>query len=467
MEEEEEIEIIKEQISSRVLNNVILNLKSKQIPKYLISLIFEGVQQNHIALLLDTTPQNINNFFHPSTKIMKKEKNGKLKRKYENTKDQLSHCLNFHYGYPIYTGTKNDLLSKIKDNVPDLGRSLFNKAMKELHVHKSHRPAVDLWSCEKCDPIKIQEIKNYEISNSQSIEQLLKSDLFIENLTKKHRIVVKNYLENDQFDKAKEYFSIIENQNLKKESLIRINSLKAEIDIHHRAIKIQNEIFKKQKKDLLNNECLILIDFSGQPTRKEGRAHILNFSIIKRGIQSHMEEINYMDFFFDQDYSAASTLASAWKIFFDKQETILGFKSKKIYIWTDRGGSDFINYEVLYFYQCLRKTCGVPMIISTFESLHGHSICDAHFGRGKRKIRHDINLEISSLRFTRAFVSECFSKLKNTTSYKIIPIIKKSKIDPKKEFAFKITEYRCFDFTNENLEKRKYTAEIMFYEDHK
>ena len=151
----------------------------------------------------------------------------------------MNHIANYHYGYPIYTGTKLELFKKLKSIVPNIGRLYLARAMKEMHLTKSHHPLVDLWACEKCDPLKIEEIRNYDTNVDRKIEDLLKTNIFIENLTKKHRTVINDLVENNKFDVAVEYMKSNGHELLKQETLLRINNLKKDIEIHHNAIIIQ------------------------------------------------------------------------------------------------------------------------------------------------------------------------------------------------------------------------------------
>jgi len=90
-------------------------------------------------------------------------------------------------------------------------------------------------------------------------------------------------------------------------------------------------------------------------------------------------------------------------------------------VWSDRGGKDFINYKTLDLYKRLRKEFNIPMIISTYESKHGKTMSDAHIGTGKRKVWYNLYDTGGSNKLNINFITETFSKLKNTKAFQIGP----------------------------------------------
>lgn len=123
-----------------------------------------------------------------------------------------------------------------------------------------------------------------------------------------------------------------------------------------------------------------------------------------------------------------------------------------------------MNYETMDFFQDMRKARHIPFIISTFESKHGHSLCDGHFGSGKSMVRRQIQEQSSSLCFTRSFVQEVFSKLKNTKVFEI-SLIESEKLTKKKEERDlkEIKKQRCFDFRQEKLVAHHYTEDLNLF----
>jgi len=172
--------------------------------------------------------------------------------------------------------------------------------------------------------------------------------------------------------------------------------------------------------------------------------------------------IEHFDYFQRQKKKEEETedgvmLESAWKAFLDgimKQKKI-----KKIYLWTDRGRKDFMNQEVLLMFKNIAAYYDITIVYSTFESKHGHSICDGHFGTGKKKVRKDINLQSGSKEWTIQFVMDCFAKTKNTTTFFFEKCPKS--VFPKVEFnlpkGMAISDCKCFVFTKDDFKFFNFT----------
>jgi protein-arginine kinase activator protein McsA len=75
-----------------------------------------------------------------------------------------------------------------------------------------------------------------------------------------------------------------------------------------------------------------------------------------------------------------------------------------IYIWADNA---FHNYKVLSVAITLQNT----ITLSFLTLHHGWSICDTHFGHGKRKLRKDVSLDHIQ---TVSDIVNIFRKLQNT-----------------------------------------------------
>lgn len=102
------------------------------------------------------------------------------------------------------------------------------------------------------------------------------------------------------------------------------------------------------------------------------------------------------------------------------------------------------------------------LVYSTFESKHGHSICDGHFGVGKKKIRRDINNETSSRKWTVEFVVKTFGSIKNTIVHRFQSLeehvfgqesvnLPKRPISKQRCFHYKSGEMFFYHFTPLNL----------------
>jgi hypothetical protein len=67
--------------------------------------------------------------------------------------------------------------------------------------------------------------------------------------------------------------------------------------------------------------------------------------------------------------------------------------------------------EILYYISCCAQDVKKIIQVNYFAPYHGHSVCDAHFGAGKRELRKSVG---SGVVINEKQVIDCFSKLKNT-----------------------------------------------------
>lgn len=67
--------------------------------------------------------------------------------------------------------------------------------------------------------------------------------------------------------------------------------------------------------------------------------------------------------------------------------------------------------EILYYLSCCAETLRKEIEVNYFAPYHGHSICDAHFGAGKRELRKSVGTGVV---IDEKQVIDSFSKLKNT-----------------------------------------------------
>ena len=67
--------------------------------------------------------------------------------------------------------------------------------------------------------------------------------------------------------------------------------------------------------------------------------------------------------------------------------------------------------EILYYFSEISQSIRKPIELNYFAPYHGHSVCDGHFGVGKRSLRQVVG---QGLVESEKQVIDTFSKLKNT-----------------------------------------------------
>ena len=248
-----------------------------------------------------------------------------------------------------------------------------------------------------------------------------------------------------------------------EETKIKLKAFLKEIQLHQLAHIHQRKIHRRQISKMKITDLMVIVDYTKQETKSEGKLNILTFTIILKNPKTMDTEIHYYDYFFDLEMKGdeeetlpADVLACGWRSFFGWRNQQGSFFPKRLFVWSDRGGKDFMNHEVIEMYGRLSKFYNLKILYSTFEAKHGHSICDGHFGTGKKKLRREINFQSSSRVLTKEFVQYTFSTLHNTQVFNLTP----SKgalpaLEINKQLPIKRS--RCFLFQNESQSAYHFT----------
>jgi hypothetical protein len=187
--------------------------------------------------------------------------------------------------------------------------------------------------------------------NELEFYNLYKSDeIFISALTKPIRDAV---LENK--------LDLTQNPLLIKEAILRIHLFLEELKLHKLSIKFQRSIYHSQLKNMTCDDLFAILDYTLHETRNEGKVATLTIAFVSRD-----KQIMYFDFFFKQnkEVDGAQILGIAWEYLFQY------FRPKRrLYLWSDRGGKDFMNHKVMKMYQQLSYAYKLEIIYSTFESM--------------------------------------------------------------------------------------------------
>jgi len=446
-EEENYLKTFLEQFGIQVIKNIVdfvgKNGSAKTIDErdLIISKVLNGIPLQDISLLLDYSKSSISNINNKDKKLpnMRLSKRPAL----INAENILLTNLIVTRNRCYTQFTKSQLYSKCRILDPHMTLFTFGQAYSELEILKAKNLKNDKFSCDECDDEYEKELNKLLLNwNIKDWKSGLDNPLFVEAMNKKFRV----FVEQLGIAKSVEQFNTLKNSDsLLEETHDRLLVWQQELRVHKLGRILQQKSYHNQKSSLTENTALMTIDLSLTETKSEGKIWILNFSYITKN--GPLFSINYHDFFCKPIIATSEFLEQAFKIFL---EEYLEEKPELLYIWTDRGGADFMNDSTEKLFWELRKSTGIPLIHSTFWSKHGKSISDTHFGRGKTKAKKDLNLESSSKKLTFSFVQTAFSKLSNTTTHFINILETEDITDDHPNDTFKgISKYRCFDYRNE------------------
>jgi hypothetical protein len=171
---------------------------------------------------------------------------------------------------------------------------------------------------------------------------------------------------------------------------------------HTHLVKTQSYCFKYHKANLAENQSIIVMDYSTIHETAKFKLKDLNFTIYwqENGRLLHQ----FVDFWSkekkDYKYTALAFNQLICNPFF--------YKFSTIFVWSDGG---LKTKEILYYISCCAQDVKKIIQVNYFAPYHGHSVCDAHFGAGKRELRKSVG---SGVVINEKQVIDCFSKLKNT-----------------------------------------------------
>lgn len=171
---------------------------------------------------------------------------------------------------------------------------------------------------------------------------------------------------------------------------------------HTQLAKTQSHCFRFQKANLPNHHAIIIMDYSTIHETAKFKLKDLNFTVYWREGDRLVHQ--FVDFWSkekkDYKYTALAFNQLLSNPFFSK--------FSEIFVWSDGG---LKTKEILYYISCCAETIKKEIQVNYFAPYHGHSVCDAHFGAGKRELRKSVG---SGVVINEQQVIDSFSKLKNT-----------------------------------------------------
>lgn len=178
-----------------------------------------------------------------------------------------------------------------------------------------------------------------------------------------------------------------------------------EFEKHLSLVEKQTYSYKKQKENLNTDELIIVYDFSTIHETALFKIRDLNITVISKNCEKNELEYYYFDYFSENAKDYKYTFMAFYNLF--STEDFIRSK-KKIHLWSDGG---LKTKENIYYPSILEDDFNLTMDVNFFAPYHGHSICDGHFGNGKKKIRNQIATGVIS---RREEIYDTFKSLKNT-----------------------------------------------------
>lgn len=171
---------------------------------------------------------------------------------------------------------------------------------------------------------------------------------------------------------------------------------------HTALFETQSALFRSQKETLGNATTLIVMDYSTIHETAKFKLKDLNFTVYYKENERLVHR--FYDFWSkekkDYKYTSQAFTDLLSHQFFDRFSEVI--------IWSDGG---LKTKEILYYFSEIAATIRKPIEVNYFAPYHGHSVCDAHFGAGKRSLRQTVGVGLVE---SESQVIEVFSKLKNT-----------------------------------------------------
>jgi hypothetical protein len=158
---------------------------------------------------------------------------------------------------------------------------------------------------------------------------------------------------------------------------------------HTLLCKHQREVFCHLRDELELHQVLVVLDFSSHVTTGSRRVTDLVMAIYRRYSMSEAASVRFYDILFDKGHQDVPTVKRAWEVLLSATEVLsVPLAELELWVWSDGGPSHFRLNESFHMYTELKAKYGIKDIIyNFFAPYHGKSVCDAHSGQLKSRIR--------------------------------------------------------------------------------
>jgi hypothetical protein len=183
-----------------------------------------------------------------------------------------------------------------------------------------------------------------------------------------------------------------------QEDLTEIASYQSHVQLY----KTQFELYSQQLQNLPPSKVFIVFDYSTVHETAKFKLKDLNFTAFwtdEKG-QHH----TYFDFWGTGKKDFNFTVKS----FYHLIDLQFFRQFNECILWADGG---LKTNAIVHYFSAIAAEQNLPIQINYFAPHHGHSVCDAHFGQGKRALRKVVGVEVVK---DQEQVMDAFSALSNT-----------------------------------------------------
>lgn len=188
---------------------------------------------------------------------------------------------------------------------------------------------------------------------------------------------------------------------------------------------------------------------------------VFDYSTIHETATFKLKDLNFAAYWRDENRDLCHTFFDFWstsskdynftvKAFFTLLEQAFFRQFNECIIWGDGG---LKTKEILFWFSKCADSFNLPIQMNYFAPHHGHSVCDGHFGVGKKILRIKVGVGVVE---SQEQVRESFDSIKNTAKGFDLGIIE-DKLDHCQQFPDQIRKWFQFYFNE--------TGEIYCRED--
>lgn len=172
---------------------------------------------------------------------------------------------------------------------------------------------------------------------------------------------------------------------------------------HVELYKIQSRLYTSQLQHLPYGKVLLVFDYGSIHETAVFKLKDLNFTAYWRDEKNEMQH-TYFDFW--------STSAKDYNFTLTAYQTLLSLpffrQFNEVILWADGG---LKTKEIIFWFSVVSGAVRMPTQMNYFAPCHGHSICDGHFGTGKRLVRKRVGVGLVA---DQQQVIDAFSSIVNT-----------------------------------------------------
>lgn len=183
-----------------------------------------------------------------------------------------------------------------------------------------------------------------------------------------------------------------------REQINVFQSIASNYERHCKIYKSQKKTYQDQLTNLSDDDAIVIMDFAAAwqlgITQVETSNEFYNKSsvhdlvivvILNDGKNGSDNSRYYFDYLCEKETHDSLFVRQAW---YHLLSSVHDLKNRKIHLWSDGGPHHFKIYRTIYLMWQLQVEHNVVIEYNFFASNHGKSICDAHIGTSKQRVRN-------------------------------------------------------------------------------